>query len=105
MVQIRAGADEKCRMLCATVKTLQDNSDQNTTVYEDGFPLCIKGSDNKAKESNAPNFINNHVNIKLLFHTNSASYVGRRIASFEVEANLQMSKTYSIYYYNYQINK
>lgn len=60
----------------ATPKLLQDQKGEITKVYEDGFALGIKGPEK--------NYINNHVNIKILYHEDS-HYEGARIVGFEVE--------------------
>lgn len=71
----------------ATVLTLQDTKGETTTVYETGFYLGIRGEisdqDKKAGKK-ALNYINNHVTITLLYHTDEARYKGRRIVGFEV---------------------
>jgi len=61
----------------ATPKTLQDANNVQSIVYESGFPLGIKGE--------KVNYINNHVNIKLLYHESPENYEGIRIVGFEVD--------------------
>jgi len=69
----------------ATPKVLQDAKGERITVYESGFPLgrFIKEGEGDSKEIH---YINNHVNIKLLFHQNEQAYVGVRIVGFEIDA-------------------
>jgi len=68
----------------ATPKVLQDAKGDRITVYESGFPLgkFIKEGENKEDTF----YINNHVNIKLLYHQNPEAYDGSRIVGFEVDA-------------------
>jgi transmembrane 9 superfamily protein 2/4 len=67
----------------ATPKILQDARGEKIVVYESGFPLgkFIKEEGNKELY-----YINNHVNIKLLYHQNPDAYQGVRIVGFEVDA-------------------
>lgn len=55
-----------------------------TTIYETGFPLGEK-SESSTEPKKETYYINNHVNIKLLYHVNPDVYFGRRIVGFEVE--------------------
>lgn len=67
----------------AIPRMFQDAQGETSIIYETGFPLGEKSeSTEKDKETY---YINNHVNIKLLFHVNPDAYVGRRIVGFEVE--------------------
>jgi len=68
----------------ATPKILQDAKGVRFTVYESGFPLgrFIKGEG----DTKEVHYINNHLNIKLLFHRNEKAYSGVRIVGFEVDA-------------------
>jgi len=75
----------------AMPKTLQDTNGKTTIVYESGFPLGMKGSDDGA---GSVYYINNHVKITLLYHTNPDVFVGRRIVGFEVEPE---SRKHGIY--------
>jgi len=61
----------------ATKKTLVDLKGEKSYVYETGFPLGYV-ADGVA-------YLNNHVNMKILYHT-SVDFYGRRIVGFEVEA-------------------
>jgi len=70
----------------ATPKMLQDANGKTTIVYESGFPLGIQGEvDENGGSKHAVNYLNNHVNIKLLYHKNPEAYEGLRIVGFEVE--------------------
>jgi len=68
----------------ATPKVLQDAKGDRIEVYETGFPL------GKVKDENDIS-INNHVEIKLLFHRNEKAYPGIRIVGFEVDAESRHS--------------
>lgn len=61
----------------ATKKTLVDMSGKKSYIYETGFPLGIVDEHGKA-------YLNNHVNMKVLYHT-AQDFYGRRIVGFEVE--------------------
>jgi len=67
----------------ATRRTLKDASGNTQIIYENGFAL---GESGKSIEGGVAgiNYINNHVNIRLLYHM-AESFVGRRIVGFEVE--------------------
>jgi hypothetical protein len=67
----------------ATPKLLQNAKEETITYHESGFPLGINGkTDDKG---NGPHALNNHVNIKLLYHKDPANYEGLRIVGFEVD--------------------
>jgi len=68
----------------AVSKTIQDASGKTLTVYETGFPLGMKGSEENPDTKPGVMYINNHVNIKVLYHVNPELYEGRRIIAFEV---------------------
>jgi transmembrane 9 superfamily protein 2/4 len=125
--QVFAKVDEKCKVLCppkeyskeevkqfaekvgyeyrvhwivdnlpaAIPKTLQDANGSPTTVYEVGFPLGFTGEvEGGGKKEH---YINNHVQIKLLYHEDPALYQGLRIVGFEVEpASIQHSLEFNV---------
>lgn len=125
MYQISSGKNEKCKVLCkseytqedlnkfiekikyeyrvhwlvdnlpaAIPRVFADANGETTTIYETGFPLGEK-SETSTEPKKETYYINNHVNIKLLFHLNSDAYVGRRIVGFEVEPeSIQHSVNY-----------
>lgn len=75
-------------MPSATVLTLQDAKGETTTLYDTGFYLGIKPeiSEQDKKSGIKPiNYINNHISITLLYHTDELRYPGRRIVGFEVQ--------------------
>lgn len=67
----------------ATTKLLQNAKEETITYHESGFPLGINGKTDE--RGNGPHSLNNHVNIKLLFHKDPANYEGLRIVGFEVD--------------------
>jgi len=72
----------------ATVVTLQDAKGETTTLYDTGFYLGIRGEQSEQDKKNGvkpANYINNHVSITLLYHTDEARYPGIRIVGFEVQ--------------------
>jgi transmembrane 9 superfamily protein 2/4 len=69
----------------AVPRTIQDPNGVPKTVYETGFPLGFQGSDDILDTKKGVMYINNHVNMKILYHTNPQVYAGRRIIAFEVE--------------------
>jgi len=111
LYEIKALVNEKCKVLCspreynkdqveqfrdkiqydyrvywivdnlpAAIPRIWQNSEGDTEpVYETGFPLGYKG------ETGDEYYLNNHVDIKLLYHRNSAAYSGVRIVGFEVK--------------------
>ncbi|CEO96034.1 Transmembrane 9 superfamily member [Plasmodiophora brassicae] len=60
-------------------------TEEEATVYEQGFPLGFIGGPD-APQPSVPGevYINNHVTINLLYHDDPASYKGSRIVGFEV---------------------
>jgi transmembrane 9 superfamily protein 2/4 len=70
----------------AMPKVLQSVSGETTTLYDTGFPAGFVGNPQEQPGSlEGVAYINNHVNIKLLYHTNPEIYDGRRIVGFEVD--------------------
>lgn len=85
----------------AVPRSLQDPSTgKTTTIYESGYPLGFTEEieDKSAKGGKRKlAFINNHVNIKLFYHTNPEAYQGLRIVGFEVEPeSIQHSFDYNL---------
>lgn len=70
----------------AVPKILQSVNGDTTTLYESGFPVGFVGDpqENPGSEMGL-NYIYNHVNIKVSYHTDPDIYEGRRIVGFEVE--------------------
>jgi len=69
----------------ATPKILQDPTGQQTTIYDTGFALGFNGKDDASPDTkDGVMYLNNHINIKLLYHINPEVYEGRRIVGFEV---------------------
>jgi len=112
--QIIAGVNEECKVLCkmdytqddinkfvekikyeyrvhwlvdnlpaAIPRKFQDANGETTTIYETGFPLGDK-SESSTEPKKDTYYINNHVNLKLLYHVNPEVYEGKRIVGFEV---------------------
>jgi len=68
----------------ATPHQLTDANQKTTTVYETGFPLGFKGDPELNGQPRGSNYINNHVDIRLLYNENPASFEGLRIVGFEI---------------------
>eukprot|EP01100_Stratorugosa_tubuloviscum_P000651 TRINITY_DN1143_c0_g2_i1.p1 TRINITY_DN1143_c0_g2~~TRINITY_DN1143_c0_g2_i1.p1 ORF type:complete len:630 (-),score=245.86 TRINITY_DN1143_c0_g2_i1:107-1996(-) len=112
--RIESGIDSECKILChktyskeqlkifaerieedyrinllldnlpaATKKPMIDSSGKKITIYDVGFPLGRKGKDIEGGDENQV-YINNHINMKIFYHTAEA-LEGRRIVGFEVE--------------------
>jgi len=60
----------------ATKKFVRDHNGNPTESFETGFKLGFV--------EDGATFLNNHVDIKILFHT-SPEFTGRRIVRFEVQ--------------------
>jgi len=70
----------------AMPKLLQSVNGETTTVYDTGFPVGFIGNPQEnAGSQEGLNYIYNHINIKVLYHTNPDLYEGKRIVGFEVE--------------------
>jgi len=54
----------------AVPKMIQEANGETTVIYDTGFPLGFKGSDEIPDTKKGQAFINNHINIKLLYHVN-----------------------------------
>lgn len=70
----------------ATATSMSDSEDEFAIYYDLGFFLGILGTsveDNSATKD--INYINNHVNIKLLYNEDPDQFKGIRIVGFEVD--------------------
>lgn len=72
-------------MPIAVTKQIQDANGETITLYETGFPLGFKGSDEIPDTKKDSLYINNHVSLKILYHIKPEDYTGVRIIAFEVE--------------------
>lgn len=70
----------------AMPKILQSVNGETQTLYETGFPVGFVGDpqDNPGSQEGRA-YLYNHINIKVLYHTNPDVYEGRRVVGFEVE--------------------
>lgn len=67
-------------------KILQSVNGETTTLFESGFPIGFVGNPQENPGSQEGlNYIYNHINIKVSYHTDADLYEGRRIVGFEVE--------------------
>jgi len=114
LYKITAGVDSICSVVCDTTLDADELKDFNEkveleyrvhwsldglpaavpktingeaeTIYDIGFPLGMKGNPDEESNTKAGvNYINNHVDIKILYHVNEAAFSGRRIIAFLVE--------------------
>ncbi len=67
-------------------KVLQLVNGDTTTLYDQGFPIGFVGNPTEQPGSlDGFNYLNNHVNLKIMYHTEPDQYDGARIVGFEVE--------------------
>jgi len=116
LYKIEAGVDYVCKVLCITKltsdqlkhfaerieedyrvqwildslpaavrKPMIDANNRKTFVYDLGFPLGVKGKDIDGGEDGKV-YLNNHVNMRIFYHTSEGMQGTRRIVGFEVEA-------------------
>eukprot|EP01114_Cavostelium_apophysatum_P022696 TRINITY_DN829_c0_g1_i1.p1 TRINITY_DN829_c0_g1~~TRINITY_DN829_c0_g1_i1.p1 ORF type:complete len:637 (-),score=175.06 TRINITY_DN829_c0_g1_i1:148-2058(-) len=72
--------------LPAAIPRFYSVDDVSNKLYETGFPIGEKFNepDSKGKDEDANYYLNNHIDIKVLWHTDK-TYEGYRIVGFEVQ--------------------
>lgn len=81
----------------ATKKMLYGQEGETMTIYELGFPLGEMITVNQDKPDEVSPALNNHVDIKILYHEDAGRYDGMRVVGFEVKAkSIQHSLEFDI---------